>query len=258
MTAGDVCAALDARFANTHLCFQEVKTGSTLLAGATRRLDFLAIKRSWSPVELVVAEVKVSVSDFRNDDKWPQYMELCHRFYWACPQGLIGKGDIDDRAGLIYVYPKSGKARIVKRAPYRKIELNAHMLLYLLFWRIGDVFVDKKQRELVMADIAREMRERADLGTRYRHYVAQRLNEAAWRVGEAESKLAAERCDMERRQKDIAAVKDVLDAGSVTLAELPELVRCAETLRQIAGVRNDIATIDGALSSLKRVVGGGE
>lgn len=50
--------------------------------------------------EIVIVEVKSSVADFKTDQKWPEYMPYCDRFYFAVaqdfPQDLI-----PDEAGLI-------------------------------------------------------------------------------------------------------------------------------------------------------------
>jgi hypothetical protein len=58
-------------------------TEFTLASG--RRADVFAC----SPAgEIVIAEIKSSVMDFRADQKWPEYRDYCDRFYFAIPQHL--------------------------------------------------------------------------------------------------------------------------------------------------------------------------
>lgn len=38
--------------------------------------------------ELVIVEVKVSRADLLGDQKWPEYMDYCDRFYFAVPDGF--------------------------------------------------------------------------------------------------------------------------------------------------------------------------
>ncbi len=47
-----------------------------------RRADLFAIGRKG---EIVVVEIKVSVADFKGDDKWPEYLAHCDRFYFGVP-----------------------------------------------------------------------------------------------------------------------------------------------------------------------------
>ncbi len=54
-----------------------------LILPTGRRLDVAALGDSG---ELVAVEVKISVEDFRQDAKWPEYLEFCDRFYFAVPE----------------------------------------------------------------------------------------------------------------------------------------------------------------------------
>mgnify|MGYP001341190592 CR=1 FL=1 len=48
-----------------------------------RRVDVIAIDRNG---EFVIVEVKSTVSDFRADRKWHEYLPFCDRFYFAVPE----------------------------------------------------------------------------------------------------------------------------------------------------------------------------
>jgi len=50
--------------------------------------------------EIVIVEVKSSVADFRSDQKWPEYLPYCDRFYFAVGHDFP-KDLIPVEAGLI-------------------------------------------------------------------------------------------------------------------------------------------------------------
>ena len=37
---------------------------------------------------IVIVEIKVSRADLLGDNKWPDYLDFCDRFYWGVPPGL--------------------------------------------------------------------------------------------------------------------------------------------------------------------------
>lgn len=50
-----------------------------------RRVDIMGLG---SGSEFLIVEVKSTVSDFRNDAKWPEYLPYCDRFYFAVPENF--------------------------------------------------------------------------------------------------------------------------------------------------------------------------
>jgi hypothetical protein len=133
MTSSQVEVALAKKHYNDFF-ITECKNGPTWFGGHLR-MDAVAIKKSWANPCITVYEVKVSHSDFVNDSKWPQYLQYCHRFYFACPEGLIAKKELPDGAGLVYVKP-DGSVRTVKAPPCRAIEPDAEFFRYILFSRL--------------------------------------------------------------------------------------------------------------------------
>jgi len=56
--------------------------------------------------EIIIVEIKCSRADLLGDQKWPEYLEYCDRFFWAVPAGfdiglLHGDAFMPERAGLI-------------------------------------------------------------------------------------------------------------------------------------------------------------
>lgn len=56
-------------------------TEFTLRTG--RRVDVIGLAGDG---RITVVEIKSSLADFRADQKWPEYLEFCDRFYFAVPQ----------------------------------------------------------------------------------------------------------------------------------------------------------------------------
>ena len=52
---------------------------------AGRRVDVIGMN---DDSEFVIVEVKVSVEDFRGDNKWREYLPYCDRFYFAVPESF--------------------------------------------------------------------------------------------------------------------------------------------------------------------------
>src|SRR5262245_8580518 len=50
-----------------------------------RRLDIAAISESG---EFTAIEIKCSLADFRADEKWPEYLSYCDRYYFAVPESF--------------------------------------------------------------------------------------------------------------------------------------------------------------------------
>lgn len=72
-----------ARGLGRHLAQAGYATLTELILPNGRRVDVIGIDRAGS---VVVVEIKVSVADFRGDQKWRDYRDYCDRFYFAVPQ----------------------------------------------------------------------------------------------------------------------------------------------------------------------------
>ena len=79
--------------------------------------------------EIIIVEIKCSRADLLGDQKWPEYLEYCDRFFWAVPAGFdIGPLHSDafmpERAGLIiadaYDAEITRPAALVPVAPARR------------------------------------------------------------------------------------------------------------------------------------------
>lgn len=114
----------------------EVKNGPTQLVeqGGLAILDALAIRKSWVNPLFIGYEVKVSRQDFMRDTKWHKYLPLVHQFYFVCPPGIIQPEELEPDVGLMYATAKTFSVK--KRAPYRNIEIDSLMLMYIIMNKI--------------------------------------------------------------------------------------------------------------------------
>lgn len=131
------------------LFLTEVKNGSTWLNRELAIMDAFAMKKSWTKPCFTGYEIKVSRSDFLNDDKWPVYKDLTHRFYFVCPKGLIKPDELPDDVGLIWYNPEKKNLYTRKKALFRDIEISADLLYYILMSRVDSsehpFFSDKEE-----------------------------------------------------------------------------------------------------------------
>lgn len=179
-TAREIGAWLAAHWARQHVCFTEVKNGPSWGSGM-RKMDFMAVQKTWSPVSICGVEIKITRGDFTRDVKWAEYLTMCNQFYWCCPAGMIKKTEIDDRCGLIYAYPEKERVRVVRRALHRDVEPCPATLLYLILWRTEQ----ERRHETDREHVVREMREDKEVGEKYRRFVSRKLQEAESRAEKA-------------------------------------------------------------------------
>jgi hypothetical protein len=101
----------------------------TLITG--RRVDVAGLNRQG---ELIVAEVKSSIPDFKSDRKWTEYLDHCDRFFFAVnrdfPTDLI-----PDDVGLIIADGYGGT--IMRESPTLKLSPARRKNLTLKFARVA-------------------------------------------------------------------------------------------------------------------------
>ena len=86
-----------------------------------RRADMMAICGKGM---LTIVEIKVSRADLLGDQKWPDYLDYCDRFFWAVPSGFNLEPFEEapfqpDCCGLIVA--DRYDAAVIREAPVRKL-----------------------------------------------------------------------------------------------------------------------------------------
>lgn len=112
----------------------ELKSGAST-TGRHFRLDGWAMQKSWVKPRVIGYEVKVSRSDFKGDDKWQQYLDVCNELYFVTPHGLVQPFEVPGDVGLIQMYKNGGGLRTIKKAMYRKVTIPEAVYRYILFSR---------------------------------------------------------------------------------------------------------------------------
>jgi hypothetical protein len=83
------CGAIDAAAVVRGVCRLLRRHDIFALAEAPlrngRRADLMGICPRG---ELVIVEIKCARADLLGDQKWPDYLDYCDRFYWAVPSGF--------------------------------------------------------------------------------------------------------------------------------------------------------------------------
>lgn len=129
----------------------ECKDGPTHYS-SHMRLDAWAMNRSWAHPVATAYEIKVSRSDFVNDNKWPGYLPLCNQFYFVAPPDLINVSELPPEAGLLTI----AGARLLtkKKAPHRSIQIPEELYRYILMCRVvvgrSEYQVEKTKEERVI------------------------------------------------------------------------------------------------------------
>lgn len=111
---------------------EECKSGPSQGVGHSR-LDAWALRKTWSPTTSIGYELKTARHDFVQDEKWPNYLPLCHQLYFVCPPRLIDPRELPGECGLIWAHER--RLLTKKKAPHRQIELPTEMLIYILMSR---------------------------------------------------------------------------------------------------------------------------
>lgn len=111
--------------------------------GGARRIDFWAMDKSHSRPCTTGYEIKVSRSDFMNDNKWMEYLPCCNRLYMVCPHGLVSKDEVMPEAGLIWVSANGSRLTTRKKAPYRTTDVNPTFVYRQLLMRLSTPLVER-------------------------------------------------------------------------------------------------------------------
>ncbi|MGB3469267.1 MAG: MmcB family DNA repair protein [Erythrobacter sp.] len=86
-----------------------------------RRADLMGIDAKGL---IVIVEIKVARGDLLGDNKWPDYLEFCDRFYWGVPPGL-DRSPLDSEAyqpgGCGVIVADGYDAEIVRQAPLTRL-----------------------------------------------------------------------------------------------------------------------------------------
>jgi len=111
-------------------------------AAGSRILDGWALLPTWSPLTTIGYEIKVSRSDWLQDQKYEDYRTGCHLFYVVAPKGIVQKAELPNGVGLIEPIGKGDGERLVMRVKGVRQQPDpsvlVHLMAHVLMWRKDD------------------------------------------------------------------------------------------------------------------------
>jgi hypothetical protein len=183
----------------------EVKTGSAYFNTDKYRLDAVAFKKSWAHPRITGYEVKVSRSDFLRDEKFTGYLPYVHELYIAAPAGLVKQEELPKEVGLIWYDSEKDKLAVKRRPPFRQIEINAQMLLYIIYSRLdGDRYPFHSEKAAYCQEWVEEKRKTRELGIR----VSEKIMQMEYRLDNANKHLKTMRENQDDNAVELGKLKE--------------------------------------------------
>ena len=94
-----------------------------------RRVDLIALSRSQ---QLIIVEVKSSLTDFSSDKKWQNYLDWADRFYFAVAENFaVERLEDEMRCGILIT--DGFNTHILREAPLRKLPTQRRTNIFLRF-----------------------------------------------------------------------------------------------------------------------------
>ena len=187
---------------------RECKTGPSMTGAKHVRFDAWAMQRSWSKPNVYGYEVKVSRSDFLQDDKWPSYLPFCNYFSFVAAPGVIQPEEIPEGCGLIVASSTGTRLFTKRKAPRRDVGTIESVLRYVLMSRavVGTPSLELKHdsNEEYWRDWLAEKRERRELG----HRVSREIREL---VNDRITSVEIQNIELKKRVEKYEALAAVLD-----------------------------------------------
>lgn len=199
LTEGDLTELLADRHKGD-LFVAGCKNGSTWSTRQLRILDAWVLKRTYSPLTTIGYEIKCSRNDFERDQKWVDYLDLCHEFYLVCPAGLIRSVDLPKGIGLIWTTMNGEKLLTKLRSDRREIDLEKlnNLMIYILMSRsviVGDVNeanvkkIGSSDRLALLHKSVEEANKRQQLAYFIKGHVKEIYYQSVVRLAEADRKV---------------------------------------------------------------------
>lgn len=113
----------------------ECKIGSATMQRNCQIFDAWVMNKSWANAKVTGYEIKISRSDYLNDNKYRGYLDYCNSLYFVCPPKIILPEEIDKDVGLIYVSKNCTRLYTKKKAPFRDVEIPESIFRYILMCR---------------------------------------------------------------------------------------------------------------------------
>ena len=177
------------------------------------------------------------------DDKWRGYLDLCHRFYFVAPPGVIRPDEVPVQAGLLVTTKNAARLLTKKRAPEREVDIPENLWRYILMCRTAVTREYALDQETYWRNWLATKKEKRDLGYNVGRAIAELVRERI-------TKVEGENLELKEQNEVLAEAKKILqDEGISTRYEWGLRTSLRGALEKSA--RDCLP--DGLLYSLKRV-----
>ena len=219
ITANDILKLLDQKYpVEKFLTVPECKIGSTWFKKMCSRFDIWVMARSWAHPRFIGCEIKVSRSDFLNDNKWQNYLPYCSEFYFASPPDIINPGEVPEQAGLMICTKNCKRLITKKKAPVRDIEIPNSILVYILMCRTR-ITADTTSKANLWECRLKEMRAEKQLGRDVAYHIRSLVDKQV-------KEVRGENAKLKRENKRLQFVKEVMsELGIENEVYMPRIKR---------------------------------
>ena len=223
----------------------ECKNGPSMCSNHLR-LDAWAMNKSWSNMVIKGYEIKVSRSDFIQDNKWQLYLDYCHEFYFVAPKGIINPLELPPEAGLLVV-ASTGTRLFTKKKSVRRpdVEIPESLYQYILMCRAkieGEYEAEKSDREYWERWLERR-KEDHELG----QSVSRKIQDI---VKERILNVESENYRLEKENASLSEVKKMLKENDIPISKWNLATKVQERIDEIKqGMSKEL------LNNMKSVIG---
>ena len=133
VTARDIQQLLKAKHSQD-VYVSECKSGPTY--PGYLRLDGWAMKKSWAHPLVTGYEVKISRSDFLQDDKYLGYRQSCNCLFLVAPKDIIMPEEVPEGIGLYTVASTGTRLYMKRKAVMREDPIPEEIYRYILMARV--------------------------------------------------------------------------------------------------------------------------
>lgn len=257
-TSGDILRLLAEKHKGD-VFVPECKNGQTWSNSNLLRLDAWCLKRSYSPLTTIGYEIKVSRSDFEQDQKWVGYLDYCHQFYFVCPAGLIRSVDLPHDVGLIWV-SASNRLHTKKIATQTKpdtLKVN-ELLWYVLMSRCqiaGSPYIHRDAKQInteAMISIVKSAEEGKYLASFVNGHIRKRYDE----MKEAVNHISERERNVQEFTDRLQKLGIIWNPKDNSWHETESVTKQINALRQNIGWRQlqDMKELSARLSDAVRVI----
>lgn len=208
-----------------YLTFTEIQ----IKGGRGGRADVVAVKPSYANKDVRIYEVKNSRYVFVNDTKYEKYLDVCHRMYIACPQGLIKKEELPPKIGLIV---RGENGWHVVKSPQRNYpkDFNIDFVLSLLYRGYEETREQRDLRERIIATGNATLKDQA---YKIGHEIARRLDR------DKETQVE----EWSKKVQELFKKYLGIEERSYRLGELPSTYEIEDILSSVSGTLTEVNNI---------------